>query len=202
MNVFVVDERLDPTGLGWTRYARSYPGGGLTIPIARGTRIEGLCRQIVSQVPGRIDVLFLCCHSDNMGDAIEVMLGEGLTADTARHFELLRDKWAARAHIEMHSCLVASETEAQCSPNPAYRESWQQDLANLGRWLGGEATVRPTVCRGTSGPSAPGHPIMQALADAAGVTVWAWVDNQEPYRHFMFEGRVHYYQPATPASLP
>ena len=202
MNVFVVDRRLDRFGTGWARYARRYPGGGSTFQTDAGWTIQSICGEIITRSgQGRLDTLFLCAHGPDPegGGPARIQLGEGLTVQTARHFSSLRNSWSDRGRIEVHSCLVASTTRTRWSPNPAYRDGWQQDLDNVRRYLITRATVRPRIGRGTAGPSAIGHAVMQALANAAQVEVVAGVDRQEPDRHFMFEGPIHSYRPGAGA---
>lgn len=192
MYVYVVDDRLgnrlrgggvEVLISGWLRFAQGRPGPKRVIRVNEAWSVDRICRRI--REAGLIRILYLCGHGRTHQARGYVELGHGLTLGSARSFELLRHHWAGRyPRIEVHSCGVASVTRVRCRPNPNYDENYMWN------------TERSRICTGISGPAAPGHRIMQALADAAGVLVMAGVDDQWPDARFQFEGPVRHYRPA------
>jgi len=171
--------------------ARGRLRSGIIINITSAWSMDRVCRRVRSMSRCRVGLLYLLCHG-NMG---QVFLGQGLTAASASNFEILRGCWVGNyPRIEVHACLVSSATPTVCQPSanvsPAQMASGACDIR------GEHAGVEICCSGGTRGENAPGHALMQALADAAGVLVIAAIDPQLTDANFQFEGPIRHYRPA------
>jgi len=155
--------------------------------------MDRVCRRVKSMSRCRVGLLYLLCHG-NMG---QVALGQGLTVASASHFEILRSCWVGNyPRIVEHACLVASATPTVCQPSASVSPA--QMAAGACAIRGRDATTGADTCcsAGSRGPSAPGHALMEAVSDAAGVLVIAAIDPQLTDANFQFEGPIRYYRPA------
>ena len=154
--------------------------------------MDRICRRVrETGDPDGISVLYLVAHGETHGQPSRIALGMGLTQATARNFILLRNCWVGlHPRIEVHSCYVASETPPDCHPNPN-----AGFINRVSSAIGGRVPRGQTCQPGTPGPAAPGHAIMQELANAAGVLVIAPVNAQFADFQFTFEGPVRHYRP-------
>lgn len=172
-HVNVIDSRLmNPPGLRYWRYTRSQR----YLSVDQNWSMDRIARRVLEESPDGIGVLRLMCHGGGMGN---LTLGQGLTAATARQFQILHGHFAGQhPRIEVHACGALSTTPVVCPPNITPNQ--------VGSCTPG------TIARG-----GPGHAIMQALADAAGVLVVAPFNAQlVSGTQFTFEGPVQYFRPA------
>jgi hypothetical protein len=199
MYIYVIDERVNDYWM--QRTAELQPEPKEIIVVNRVMGMRQICESVRNHVQDNgIWILYIVGHGRTFEEPSRVELGrDNLTADTAFHFQQLRNLWTGEyPRIEVHSCYVASVTPPVC------RELSFENLSDVpviirGRIgaLRGTAVPRHRVCTpGTPGPDAPGHVIMRALANEAGVTVVAAVDPQYADHQFSMEGPRRYHRPA------
>lgn len=201
-HIFVLDRRLTSGGAfdqGWGLFARQYAdrSGGQEFYVDENWEMDRICRRIVhyAGTQGMGD-LHICCHGIHRDGHFQIQLGrDGLTEQTASHFQQLRDHWEGPyCRIKMHVCCAASETGPQPRPR---RHDLIEDLEPLMQAV----TGTPEASRpGSRRPRAvaPGDAILQALANFAGVDVMAGVDTQIPDPEYNFEGPVVHYHSQNP----
>jgi hypothetical protein len=169
-HINVVDDRL---GDQFHRYAQRehWRGPAAYIRVNSQWSMDQIARRILQNAPRGLGVVRLCSH----GNSGHVELGQGLTAANAWRFQLLSGHWQGRfPKIEVHACGVLSATPVACPASP-----------------------RPGTCTpGTVALDGPGHAIMQALSNAAGVLVTAAYHVQWSDRDFRYEGQVGHFRPA------
>jgi|WetSurSiteA1Bulk_404760.scaffolds.fasta_scaffold18051_2 hypothetical protein len=147
--------------------------------------MDHIARRIVERATGGIGVVRFICH----GNSGRVWFGSGLTAGTAAGFQLLGGHFTGEhPRIEVHACAVLSGTSVDCGPV-------QRDTSHS---VAGFPRDFQRCLPGTIVESGPGHVIMQALANAAGVTVVAAYNVQWTDPELALEGTVRYFHPAQP----
>ena len=167
-------------------------GAGVIIEITPEWSMDRICRRVNERGSEGVGVLYLLSH----GNVGSVQLGQGLTAANAGSFQLLRGRWVGQhPRIEVHGCLVASTTPTVGQPAAGVTPA--EAAAGACATRGRSAITGQSMCysAGTRGANAPGHQIMQALANAAGVLVVAGVNVQLTDSDFQFEGPISHYYP-------
>jgi hypothetical protein len=180
-NVHVIEERRFSTQERLNRQleaSRTERGAfpNVVFTVNEHWSMDRICRRVLLRSGGQVGVLRLICH----GNASYMELGTCLRSPAdVTSFRLLRGCWIGRyPRIEIDACGVVSSTLVSCSLPELTIEQWA------------------TVCTpGTVSSSAPGHQLMQALADAAGVLVIASYDVQLGPNPRGFEGRIRHYRP-------
>jgi hypothetical protein len=129
--------------------------------LAPGAKIAVIPTFIIAVAEGEksIWLLRLCAH----GNSGFLQLGDGLTAENAFYFNILRNYFSPGARgIELHACGVASTTPLT-APHITGRG-------------------------GTGSPSGPGYALLRALAQGTGVPVTAAINIEEADRNYNWEG--------------
>lgn len=172
---------------------RDWWWGQVVIDIDSDWSMDRICRRVRERTGDRVGVLYLLSH----GNVGSIQLGQGLTQANAASFQLLRGCWVGQQpRIEVHACLVASATPVVAQPAAGVSPAAVATGACATRAEDAVTGVDMCYSAGTAGANAPGHVIMQAVADAAGVMAVAGVNVQETDSDFQFEGPIQRYHPA------
>ena len=202
MYIYVVDQRVEMNSSVRRRVLENRPQPKEVIYVNREWSIDRICRRIRSfGNDSGIFILYLLGHGfpfgrNQEGGTPEVEIGQGLRMFSVNRFSMLRNIWIGNhPRIEVHSCYMVSEELGQCR-NRTWSENFMERYHDRGAYWRGERVARAHDCTaGRLGSTAPGNMLMQALANASGVTVVASADAQHIDVNWEMEGQRRWYPP-------